>query len=448
MAKPAALREVSRYRPTAWAETVLLPLLGLALAMILDRQAPFTASSFPWLWLIPFLLGLRYGLGAATIGSFVLTGAGFAAHWFAAIGQPPPLIQIVGGMFAALIAGQFSSNWRDRVQANALRTAYAEERLEALTRAYFINRISHDRLEEALITQPVTLRGALEQSRTLRKDKDEVINQANATDLLQLLAQYCRFETAALHVMVRGRLREDPLAVLGPSAPLSVTDPLLVQAREHAQAAYYSIDQLHELDTAGGYRAVFPLRNAGDEELGMLVVRDMPLLALTEENLTTATAIVQYFADESWAIAQSADLRRLFPGCPPRFAHELVKLQHLHAVSSVRSMLVTVRIPEPTREQPLDAQAIHQGIRRSLDVYWLDPFSQPASGLLVLLPLAGPASARGYLDRLDAWLREHGIDKGLAAPGFRSGQIPVDRRTPDVLLDAAGIDGIADEAQS
>lgn len=448
MSQPAPFRKMTRQRPVAWAEILFLAPLGLALAMVLDRHAPFTFSSFPWLWLIPFLLGLRYGLGAAAISGIVLTGAGFGMHWFDAGVQPPPLTQVVGGLFLALSAGQFSSNWREKLQANRLRTSYAEERLESLTRAYFINRLSHDRLEEALITQPVTLRDALEKSRELSADAGTVIDKANASDLLQLLAQYCRFEAAALHVLERDRLSDRPIAALGPEVPLASEDPLLVHAREHAQAAFYSIDQLHELESGGQYRAAFPLRNAGGEELGMLVVRDMPMLALNEENLTAATAILQYFADESWAIAQSATLRGHYPSCPPRFAHELIKLQHLHVVSRVRSMLVAVRIPVPSPDQPLDAHAIHVNIRRSLDVYWLDPFASGSPGILALLPLSGPAGARGYLDRLDAWLREQGVASGLETHGFGTSLIAVDMRPPDALLAACGIAGAKDDARS
>lgn len=447
MPQLAPFRKMARHRPVAWAEIVLLAPLGLALSMLLDRHAPFTVSSFPWLWLIPFLLGLRYGLGAAAISGIVLTGSGFGLHWYAAGIQPPPLTQVVGGMFLALSAGQFSSNWREKLQADRLRTSYAEERLESLTRAYFVNRLSHDRLEEALITQPVTLRDALEKSRALSASAGDVIDKTNASDLLQLLAQYCRFETAALHVVSRGRLLRKPLASLGPEVQLATNDPLLVHAREHAQAAYYSIDQLHALESGGQYRAAFPLRNAAGEELGMLVVRDMPMLALNEENLTAATAILQFFADESWAIAQSATLRGHFPACPPRFAHELIKLQHLHVVSRVRSMLVFVRIPPPSPDQPLDAQSIHVNIRRSLDVYWLDPFGPDSPGFLALLPLAGPAGARGYLDRLDTWLREQGVESGLDATGFHTGLIAVDLRPPEALLAASGIHFATGEAR-
>jgi polysaccharide biosynthesis protein PelD len=432
-------RRNRRYGLVIWAEVALLPLAGLALATYLSRTAPFTASPYPWLWLIPFLLGLRYGLSPAVLATLVLTVAGIGAHRLGMSGEAPPLIQLAGGALAALSAGQYSSRWREQLRAARARTDYTEQRLESLTRAFFVTRLSHDRLEEALITQPVTLRGALEALRDLSAETLTGIGAAGASALLQLLAQYCRFETAALHLYRNGRLGSEPLAALGPSAALVRTDPLLRYALEHEQTAYHSIDQLAELEQGGSYRAVFPLVNSAGEALGVLVVRDLPLLALVEENLTAATAMLQYFADESWAAAQTAQLRRTLPDCPAAFAHELIKLQRLHERSGVRSTLIRVR----ARSAGAAASVLEvaHGARRGLDLYWREPFGPLAAGMLILLPLAGPATARGFLERMDGVLRAHRIEGGLEAAGFDVVQVPIDHRPPLALLRECGVEG-------
>ncbi|MBW4051819.1 MAG: hypothetical protein HIU85_10210 [Proteobacteria bacterium] len=428
-----------RFGLLVWAEVALLPLAGLALAAWLFPTAPFTTSAYPWLWLIPFLLGLRYGLSPGALATLVLTVAGITAHRLGLTGQAPPLIQLAGGALAALSAGQYSSRWREQLRAGRARTDYTEQRLESLTRAFFVTRLSHDRLEEALITQPVTLRGALEALRELSAETLTGIGESGANALLQLLAQYCRFETAALHLYRNGRLANEPLAALGAPATLVRTDPLLRYALEHEQTAYHSIDQLTELEQGGSYRAVFPLINSAREELGVLVVRDLPLLALAEENLTAATAMLQYFADESWAAAQTAELRRILPDCPAVFAHELIKLQRLHERSGVRSTLIVVRArSEGAQASALDAA---HAARRDLDLYWREPFGPLAAGMLILLPLAGPATARGFLERIDGVLRAHRMEGGLEAAGFDVVQVPIDHRTPLALLRESGIEG-------
>lgn len=421
-----------------WAEVVLLPLAGLTLAVWLFRAAPFTVSPYPWLWLIPLLLGLRYGLAPAALACLVLAVAGIAARWLAISGQAPPLIQLAGGALAALSAGQYGSRWREQLKAAQARTDYTEQRLESLTRAFFVTRLSHDRLEEALITQPVTLRSALEALRELSAETHAGICAAGANALLQLLAQYCRFEVAALHVYRNGRLADEPLAGLGPRASLARTDPLLAYALEHEQTAYHSVDQLGELEQGGSYRAVFPLINSAGKALAMLVVRDLPLLALAEENLTAASVMLQYFADESWAAAQTADLHRSLPYCPAAFAHELIRLQRLHDRCGVRSALIVLRAPLD-RAETSALDAIYAA-RRGLDLYWREPFGPLAPGMLILLPLAGPATARGYLERIDGVLRSHGMDSGLEASGFSVVQVPVDHRSPLALLRECGIE--------
>lgn len=426
-----------RYGIFVWAEVLLLPLAGLAAAIGFMHAAPFTLSAYPWLWLIPLLLGLRYGLAPAALSSLVLAAAGIAAHRVGLSTQAPPLIQLVGGALAALSAGQYCSRWRERLKAGQARTDYTEQRLESLSRAFFVTRLSHDRLEEALIAQPVTLRGALEALRELSAQEHCGVSATGANALLQLLAQYCRFESAALHLYRHERLLDEPLAALGPPATLCRADPLLRYALEHEQTAYHSIDQLVELEQGGSYRAVFPLIDSAGEKLGVLVVRDLPLLALVEENLTAAAAMLQYFADESWAAAQSAELRRTLPYCPAVFAHELIKLQRLHERSGIRSTLVVVRA-QSERAEASALDALYEA-RRGLDLYWREPFGPLAAGMLILLPLAGPATARGFLERIEGILRAQRIEGGLEAAGFESAQLPIDHRAPLALLRECGI---------
>ncbi|MGH9478833.1 MAG: hypothetical protein ACRD1A_06355, partial [Terriglobales bacterium] len=198
-----------RFGLVVWAEVVLLPLIGLTLAVWLFRAKPFTVSPYPWLWLIPLLLGLRHGLAPAALATLVLAIAGVAAHRLAISGQAPPLIQLAGGALAALSAGQYRSRSREQLKGGHARTDYTEQRLESLTRAFFITRLSHDRLEEALLTQPVTLRAALEALRGLSAETPAGISAEGANALLQLMAQYCRFETAALHLYRNRRLGDE-----------------------------------------------------------------------------------------------------------------------------------------------------------------------------------------------------------------------------------------------
>ena len=426
------------YGIVVWTEVVLLPLAGLALAVWLFRATPFTVSPYPWLWLIPLLLGLRYGLAPAALATAVLAVAGIAAQQLGISTQSPPLIQLAGGALAALSAGQYRSRWREQLRAGRARTDYTEQRLESLTRAFFVTRLSHDRLEEALITQPVTLRGALEALRELCADAQEGISATGANALLQLLAQYCRIEAAAVHLFHGSRLASEPLAALGPRTTLAGADPLLRYALEREQTAYHSVDQLDELEQGGSYRAVFPLIDSAGNKIGALVVRDLPLLALVEENLTVAAALLQYFADESWAAAQTSQLRRFIPHCPAVFAHELIKLQRLHVRSGVHSTLVVVR----ARSEDAQASALEAiyAARRGLDLYWREPFGPLTAGILILLPLAGSATTRGFLDRIEGILRAHRIEGGLEAAGFRIAQVPIDHRAPRVLLRECGIE--------
>ncbi|NTV12249.1 MAG: hypothetical protein HGA47_16000, partial [Zoogloea sp.] len=64
--------------PAAIVETVLLPVLAIALGLWLAPADPLLAhAQFPWIWLAPVLLALRYGTASGIAGAAVL-----AAGWY------------------------------------------------------------------------------------------------------------------------------------------------------------------------------------------------------------------------------------------------------------------------------------------------------------------------------------------------------------------------------
>ncbi len=383
--------------PGAIAETLLLPIATLWLGHIIAPTHPYTAGGFPWMWLVPLLIGLRYGTGSALVSSGLLTAGG---NWLPSLGygsEVMPLPQIVGGMIISLIGGQYANLWHGRLKQAEGRLTYSETRLESLTRAFYVTRISHDRLEETLITRPVSLRGAMETLRAHLQHHGAQLHREAGDALLQLLAQYCRIEAAAVYVFEGGHLNTTPIAHLGRDIPLNLDDPLVSMALQWKDAAYFSVDQIIN-DLAGDYRLVIPIIAADHGHIGLLTVSDMPFLALEEENLLTATAILEYFADDAWAQRDIVEILRHYPHCPATFAHELFKLAHLWSRVGAQSVLVLFR-PTPGAN-PEILELIHS-VRRGLDQYWQNPITMEAPGLLVLLPLSGPAAARGFIARID-----------------------------------------------
>jgi hypothetical protein len=76
--------------------------------------------------------------------------------------SPFPRLYFLGGFILVLLTGEFSGLWMRRVRRAETLSNYLDERLERLTEQYYLLRLSHDRLEQELLTRPLTLRDALE----------------------------------------------------------------------------------------------------------------------------------------------------------------------------------------------------------------------------------------------------------------------------------------------
>lgn len=418
--------------PGPIAEILLLPLVTLWLGHLLSPTNPFTTGGFPWLWLVPLLIGLRYGIGPALVSSGIMAVGGL---WLPELGlgdEAMPMPQIVGGMIISLIGGQYANLWHGRLGQAEARLIYSENRLESLTRAFYVTLISHDRLEETLITRPVSLRGALEAVRAELQLNGARLNQTAGQALLQLLAHYCRLEAAALYVFEGTRLDPTPVARLGQDIPFNPDDPLVSLALEREDAAYFSVDQIID-GLEGEYRLAIPIIAADGVRIGLLAVSDMPLLALDEENLLTATAILEYFADEAAAQRDIGGLLRHHPRCPAAFAHELYKICHLWSRVGAHSTLVLFRPIDPHAN--LNVLPLIHSVRRGLDQYWQNPLDEAAPGLLALLPLSGPTAASGFVTRVDALSREQ-LGTPLNETGWTAEIRAIDNADPDITLQA------------
>ena len=89
-------------------ETLLLPMIALALGLAWNPDDPlWSAARFPWSWLAPVILALRYGplagLGGATVlllGWLLLNVGHFDSF---------PQVFFLGGLILVMLVGEFSS---------------------------------------------------------------------------------------------------------------------------------------------------------------------------------------------------------------------------------------------------------------------------------------------------------------------------------------------------
>ncbi|WP_404301843.1 PelD GGDEF domain-containing protein [Alicycliphilus denitrificans] len=404
------------------AETLLLPLLAVGLGLIWAPQDPLQVqTSFPWPWLAPVVLALRYGPMAGLVGASVLLIGWLAlnaGHW-----DIFPQLYFLGGLILVMLVGEFSSLWQARARRAETLQLYLDQRLEHLVRQHYLLRLSHDRLEQELIGRPMSMRDALSGLREAGRGEEQA-PQA----LLRLLAQYCQLECAAIHTVTKGHVAAQASASIGAHDPLQADDPLLRQALQTHRLCH--IRQVQNGPPGTRYLVAAPLLDLDGEMYGLLVVQEMPFFALQEENLQTLQLLLGYYTDGLSMDALARPIVKQFPDCPPLFAFELQRLAHIHASAQVPSIVVALECQPRALEQDLPAQV--ERLKRELDEAWLIRAPQ-RQVLAVLMPLGNATTAEGYVRRLEAWMQQKS-QQSLAQAGIFPHVVPLDSAQPERIL--------------
>ena len=456
----------TRFKRTTWGwvESIIMTLLILAAGFYLSPSDPFFIHApFPWTWLAPILIALRYGVGPAFLSVMIIVAIYAYAGHYGSVDPSLYKVYFLGGLITTLLCGEFSAQWAGRVRRSDQLSAYAEERLENLSKVYFVTRISHDRLEQNLISKPTTLRNTLESMRGLLAQHGGKLDKDTAHHLLLLLSQHCSLTCAAIFP-VRGnvvpslkkadtlaqpekkpgllqklkefhlfkkpfpekeapagehakffntsvRLSEKSIAFIGPEMTLDSDDILVQKSLEAKQLTYFSVGQLSE-ELHSQYLVSVPLCSGRGVVYGVLVVKDMPFLSLNFETLQVLTILIAYYSYELSACRYAKDILKTYPTCPPDFAAELIKLLQLKQNTETASSMVAMYIkPNPLRE---DIILQHRRQVRGLDFLWHTQ-ENDTEILMTLMPFSNISSVEGYLNRIERWLKEvFGITLGKA----------------------------------
>ncbi|BEV71944.1 MULTISPECIES: PelD GGDEF domain-containing protein [unclassified Paludibacterium] len=401
-------------------ETVLVSLAILLLLHLANPADPLLIDAgFGWIWLVPLICALRYGLMQGVLSSLLLL---LAYSLQRSAEQPFPLPFFLGGFTLVLIGGQFGDTWGSKLRHMRTVTDYLNERLGVLTKTHFLLRLSHERLEHDLLSRPATLRDSLSQLRALslqleglNPDQEPDLQQRHARRFVEIAAHACQLERAQLHVCHRGVPDEEPAATVGAPFHLDRQDILVRYALAHRTLAHVQSKQLAP-GIKTDYIAVVPLVDAVDEILGVLVVRHMPFMALSEENLQFLLVLSGYYADGVRQGAVAGLLLSVYPSCPADFALDFSRLVRLAHQSGIDSSLVALSFAKTDMGKTLFDHL--QMSRRALDVQWVIPGPE-RDAIVVLMPLSGESAVEGFLLRIEESMRaQFGVD-------FETGRVSV-----------------------
>ncbi|WP_349707477.1 PelD GGDEF domain-containing protein [Comamonas sp. w2-DMI] len=404
------------------AETLLLPLLALLIGYVFSRSDPlWVHDEFPWSWLAPMVVALRYGpiAGLSAAGVLLMGWLGF--NWDDLSRFPQKYF--LGGLIIIMVVGEISSLWRARIRRARTAQFYTDQRTEQLIRQHYLLRLSHDRLEQELIGRPVSMRDAINVLSGLQG------GPGDAQSLLNLLAQFCQISVASLIPVHNGVPESRAIAQLGGASEVQPHDPLVRQTLDTQVLSHISQGLANTQQTR--YLVVAPMLDLSGELYGLLLVEEMPFFALQEETLQTINLLLGYYTDSIAANQLARPLLQAFPKCPPSFAFELQRMEHVNRSARLSSVIVVLEL-SPQAVQSQMAQQLMR-LERMLDRSWLIE-AAGKQWLAILMPLGTEATAEGYLDRIENWLSQRGTDS-LGAAGIFPHTILLDRRSASSILE-------------
>ena len=392
-------------------ETALWPALFVGLAWYSNPANPFYIDEgFPWPWLGPWLIGLRYGVAYGAAASVGLWGSWLiytqtVAHALVQAQQFPRLY-FLGGAIATLIAGEFGSHWRMQILRLQEGQQFLNDKVERLTRRLYLIKLSHDELEYEMVDRPGTLRESLIELRILmdrytRENPLQPGGLPGAQFMLDFVAQHCRIDSAIMYsVRMEPTIKLTRVAAVGAMPEPDADDPMILRALEsghqmHLQDALLERSERHQLIAAT------PLISSAREPFGLVAIGNMPFTSLTTDNLQTIAVLLESYADYLRLSLNAAEILPQWPLSPRGLAGEFAWLNRLSAEFGLASRCMVWRIRHAREPEMLDyLQQLHS----RGETAWRWPVgsavqrSKPC--VIVLVPFTDAAGANIYKQRI------------------------------------------------
>ncbi|UTW09915.1 PelD GGDEF domain-containing protein [Pseudomonas benzenivorans] len=415
----------------SWLETLLLSALAIGLGFWLSPADPLMVeAAFPWVIMAPLLLGMRYGFMNGLASAAMLVLALFLCRAYGdGLYQEMPASFIVGVLISGMLVGEFRDIWERRLERLDLANDYRQLRLDEFTRAHYILRISHDRLEQRVASTDQSLRSSLlglrSQLRALPRGDDALATLA--ASILNLLAMYGSFRVAGLYrVDAQGRIDAEALSRIGEVSPLRTDDLLVRQCLKRGElvSVREALLESGEHRQHSIYQVCVPLVDTEGRVLAMLAVEQMPFFAFNERTLSLLMILAGHIAD----LLLSDPLALQLPDSDAQGFSQNLKRSLIDAQTHALEAYLYAFELEP-RAHSDELLRLIEGSQRGLDLQLRLSNQRGHACVLVLLPLTSAEGAQGYLLRLSKLLHERfGLDQGLDSLGVITHAYDLDAR--------------------
>jgi len=391
----------------SWLETWFLSGLAIALGYWLTPEDPLMVNeSFPWPVMAPLLLGMRYGFMRGLVSAVLLILALIAYHRYGNGLYPEmPASFIVGVLISGMLVGEFRDIWERRLERLDMANDYRQLRLDEFTRAHYILRISHDRLEQRVAGNDQSLRSSLvglrNQLRNLPRGDDALA--ALAEPVLNLLVQYGALRAAGLYWVSDGAMMPAPLSAVGDIGTLDEDDLLVRMCLQRGELVSIREQLLErgEHRQHSQYQLCVPLIDTEGRILAVLAVEQMPFFSFNDRVFGLLAILAGHIADLILSDPQTLQLKDLDSQA---FSQNLKRSLSDAQAHGLDASLFSLEVSESSSSEEL--LRLIEDSRRGLDLQLRLTNQRGNTCVLVLLPLTSGEGGQGYLFRLNMLLGE------------------------------------------
>ncbi|WP_456397252.1 PelD GGDEF domain-containing protein [Desulfurobacterium sp.] len=303
-----------------------------------------------------------------------------------------PLSFFLWTLLLVLIAGEFFSYWKRRIELSEEESTYFKSKLRKQTNDFILLKLSHDQLEKHYIIKPISIRAVLE------KIKKELINNREKAfeDLMNLISEAFFVRRGSLYCKSQGT-NFKLTASIGEPVDIDMEDPLVKEAIEEGRTVFLS-----HTSSQSKYLAVIPVFNIAndDEIIAFFLIKDLPFRYLNADNILSINVALIWFIAELEKTEMAKDLTSEFGYLPVDFLVEVRTVKILQEKFGTDSYIVVYKIPENMK----DIIQFIQNKIRGIDFLVYHKVSNYYI-VYVLLPLSSLSSAEGFSNRISNELK-------------------------------------------
>lgn len=391
-------------------ETIVLSLLGVLFGFLFARDfAFFSPPGFTWLLVGPFLSGLYYGFGYALNSSLFLIASMLYAIYY----HPSPdwnfdtLFPIaLALLMTSLIAGEFRNYWNRQISKLQVSFNYVDHRLEEVTNAFNMLKISHERLAQQAASRS-TLRDSILSVRThiIKAKKADADLVALSSLILKIFSDYGSIQQAGMYVLNdSGDINTEAIAFFGGYFEITPQDTVLQKTLLTLKTTTLKPELVTKEKYSNLLLLAIPIRDVCGHIWGIVLVNKMPFRAFRPDNIRLLSILGEHIADligmsqfKTHTVAKDADFQY--------FLWQVKRcINDIHNFGII-SCLVGVQLQDKKSADGL--KNLIMGRQRGLDNAWAVKNVAGNECILVLLPLTDIEGADGYKARLEQMVKEN-----------------------------------------